>query len=259
MVTFSVLGPVQVRGAFASYSPRGPKVRAVLGVLLLSGNQVVDVDTLATELWDGSASAGMTTTVRTHVYNLRKMLRNESGQPDLADRLVTRSSGYLLELHRHELDAEVFGRLVSRGRTLLRAGRPEDASATLGDALDLWTGPAFSDVVPGRVLERHLVSLDELRLVALEARIEADMLLGRHRDLVPELRGLVAANPLNEWLRARLVECLRRCGRRDDALAAIRDLRAALGEQLGLALSAELERLQQEILTDERRPGRRLA
>jgi DNA-binding SARP family transcriptional activator len=241
---------MEVRSSGERYSPRGPKVRAVLALLLLGGNQVVDVNTLATDLWDGAAPEGMLTTLRTHVYHLRKMLRTESGTPALADRLITRPSGYLFELERDELDSEVFSRLVARGRTLLHEGWAEDAAQTLRTALALWRGPALTDVVAGRVLSRHVVSLDELRLVALEARIEADLLLGRHRELVPELRGLVTGHPLNEWLRARLVEALHRCGRRDDALAVIRDLRAVLNEELGLELSGEIARLQQEILTD---------
>jgi DNA-binding SARP family transcriptional activator len=212
-------------------------------------NHIVDIETIATELWDGARPRTAVTTIRTHVYHLRRMLESESGMAGAGDGLHTEPFGYRLCLDPEQLDATVFTRLVDAGRAQLRGGQPEEAARTLQSALDLWQQPALANVSPGRVLSLHLVELSELRIRAHELRIEADLALGRHRELVAELRGLVAANPLNEWLQAQLIESLRRSGRRNEALAAFRQLRNVLDEELGVEPSAELQQLHRDILT----------
>lgn len=256
VISFDVLGEVRLRSTGGAYTPRGPKVRQVLALLLLNGNQTVDVHTLAQELWGTAPPRTALTTIRTHIYHLRTMLEREADLCSAAARLITQPTGYMLTVDRDELDADVFDRLVDRGRTLLYEGRPAEAAYTLRTALAMWRGPALANVVHGPVVAQHVVSLTERRTRALELRIEADLTLGQHRDLVSELRGLVAADPLNEWLQARLVDSLHRCGRRAEALHALRQARVVLGEELGLDPSAELQRLQQEILTGSpHRPG----
>jgi DNA-binding SARP family transcriptional activator len=141
-----------------------------------------------------------------------------------------------------------FERLVHQGRVLLSHGEPAEASATLRQALSLWRGSALVDVPRGRVLSGHATRLAEAWLRATELRLEADLQLGRHRDLTAELRGLVAAHPFNESLHAQLIETLRRSGRRAEALMAFTDLRRTLASELGVEPSPELRLLHQAVL-----------
>ncbi|MCP2164102.1 AfsR/SARP family transcriptional regulator [Goodfellowiella coeruleoviolacea] len=249
MIRFSVLGSLELQTPQGAYVPRGPKVRKVFALLLLRANQIVDVDTLTDELWDENPPRTVITTVRTHVYHLRKMLDRESRVSTVAQLLTTQPTGYLLRTAPDQLDATVFARLVDQARVLLAQEHVTEASHLLRKALGLWRGPALANVAAGRVLGRHVLHLNELRTRALELRIETDMLLGRHRELVAELRGLLAAHPLNEWFHAHLIRALHRSGRRGEALAAFQDLRALLDRELGLEPSPELHRLQHEILT----------
>jgi DNA-binding SARP family transcriptional activator len=247
MLEFQVLGPLETHTARGVSVPPGPKVRKVLALLLLRANQVVSVDTLAEELWDEHPPRTTVTTVRTHVYHLRGILEQAGAQA--ASALLTQPSGYLLALRPGQLDVDVFTDLVNRGRTALAQGDPATAAALLRTALDCCRGPSLANVSAGRVLSRYVAHLDELRARALELRITADMRLGGHRELVAELRGLVAGDPLNEWAHARLIDCLRLSGQRGAALAAYGDLRRVLDAELGLEPSAEVRRLQFEILS----------
>jgi DNA-binding SARP family transcriptional activator len=255
MIRFNVLGVLELRAGNEVWVPRGPKVCRVLALLLLRPNQVVDIGTLAEELWADGPPRTTATTIRTHVYHLRKMLERDSGVPAAIGLLVTESAGYRLRVEEEQVDAGQFRRLVDTGRARLEQGRASEAATILRQALSLWRGTPLTGVPAGRVLARHLAHLAETRVRALELRIEADMRLGRHRELIAELRGLVAADPLNEWLHARLIEALHLSGRRGDALSAFRDLRRLLAEELGLEPSAELQLLQQEILTAGGRTG----
>jgi DNA-binding SARP family transcriptional activator len=247
----NILGPLELRDGDSAWIPRGPKVRKLLAALALRPGEVVDIATLAEELWDDSPPATMTATIRSHVYHLRLMLAGESGLPRAADLISTEPTGYRLRAAADQIDAVRFERLVSHGRMLLERGEPTEASGRLRQALSLWRGPALVDVACGRVLDGHVTRLAEARLRATELRLEADLRLGRHRDLVPELRGLVAAHPLNESLHARLIETLRRSGRRAEALTAFTDLRRTLASELGVEPSPELRMLHQTILANE--------
>lgn len=248
MAFFNVLGPLELNTKNGTYIPRGPKIRKITSLLLLRCNQIVDYETIAEELWDASPPTTMVATIRTHVYHLRRMLEDECDLSPLVAELRTQSAGYLLRVDEDQLDAKVFARLVDEGRSLMRQGRLDEAGETLCRALEMWRGPALANVTVGRVIGRHLVQLSELRNRALELRIEVDLLRGQHRDLVAELRGLVAADPLNEWLQAQLMEALHRSGRRNEALIAYREVRRILEEELGLAPSTELQELHHKIL-----------
>jgi SARP family transcriptional regulator, regulator of embCAB operon len=248
MTTFNLLGSLEVRLGLVAWAPRGPKVRKVLALLLLRAGQVVTVDTLIDELWDERPPRTAVMTVRTHVYHLRQLLEQAGGRA-AADLLTTAPDGYLLRVTPEDVDATRFARLVREGRGQLDRGATADAAAGLRAALALWRGAPLADVRAGRVLGAHLAHLGEIRLRAQELRIEADMRLGQHRELIPELRGLVATNPLNEWLHSQLIDALSRSGRRGDALHAFQALRTLLAEELGLEPSADLRALQQEILT----------
>lgn len=251
MIRIHVLGPLELQSADRVWVPRGPKIRKLLGVLALRAGAVVDLPTLAEELWDDSPPSTMSATIRSHIYHLRVMLRKECGLPEVADLLRTEPAGYRLAMTPEQVDATDFDTLVRRGRALLERDQAAACAMALGRALALWRGPMLADVDRGPVLSRHATRLDEARLRAIELRIEADLRLGRHRDLVAELRALVAVHPLNEWLHGRLIEALRRSGRRAEALAAFAELRRTLVAELGIEPGAELRLLQQSILTSD--------
>jgi DNA-binding SARP family transcriptional activator len=251
MTTYHVLGPLAVRDGDVDHTPRGPKIGKVLALLLLRAGEVVSVRTLTQELWDERPPRTAVTTIRTHVYHLRKALdATEEG----AGALCTEPTGYRLSHVPGPFDADHFMRSTERGHALLRREQPAEAATVLRTALGMWSGSALAGIDAGPVLTRHVEHLEELRVRALELRIEADMAMGRHRQLVPELRGLVAAHPLNEWFHARLIDALRRSGRRSDALAAYGAVRRLLDRELGLEPSADLRRMQQEVLTSDRPP-----
>jgi DNA-binding SARP family transcriptional activator len=263
MTTYHLLGQLAVRDGEIDRTPRGPKIGKVLALLLLRAGEVVSVRTLAEELWDDRPPRTAVTTIRTHVYHLRKSL---GGTEAGAAALSTEPTGYRFVRLPGPLDAHHFVQSTERGHALLtrpagsassagchppvlRSGAAAEASAVLADALDMWRGAALAGIEPGPVLTRHAEHLEELRVRALELRIEADMALGRHRQLLPELRGLVAAHPLNEWFHARLIDALHRSGRRGDALQAYGAVRGILDRELGVEPSADLRRVQHEVLT----------
>ncbi|GHE98799.1 hypothetical protein GCM10018785_73400 [Streptomyces longispororuber] len=254
---FNTLGPMEVLHNGQYFTPTAPKARNTLALLLSRVNEVVEIPALIDELWSDNPPRSAVTTTQTYIYQLRKMLGRALGPEAARPVLVTRAPGYRLQIDEELIDARIFERLAREGKRLLVAGRPEEASHRLQQALDLWRGPALSDVTTGRVLEAHVVQLEEMQLDALQLRIQADMELGRHRELLPELRSLVAAHPLNEWLHAQLITCLKHCGRRGEALQAYQALRRVLDEELGLQPSLPLQRLQQYVLSeavDERAP-----
>lgn len=244
-MNFAVLGPLEVRSRDGVCTPRGPMVRKVLALLVLQAGQVVDVDSLVEELWADEPPATAIGAVRTHLYHLRRILDAESPAADL---LVTRPSGYLLRVPEDRVDLQLFRRSAERGRALFRSGRLEDAADSLDHALGLWRGRCLADVAHGPLLAAHVRRLTELRSSVLELRIEADLQLGRHRELIPELRDLAAGDPLNEWFHARLMTALARSGRRSEALRVFQNLRRTLNAELGVEPSGEVQRRLAEIL-----------
>jgi predicted ATPase len=177
------------------------------------------------------------------VHALRKRLG--------AERIATEGPGYRLRVERGELDLEQFERLVAQGRSALGSGATEEAASLLREALGLWRGPALADVAYEPFAQSELARIEELRLVALEERVEADLALGRQLELVPELEALVAEHPLRERLHGQLMLALYRSGRQTDALAAFRDVRRTLRDELGLEPGPELQELQQAILRQD--------
>ncbi|GLZ36616.1 AfsR/SARP family transcriptional regulator [Actinokineospora sp. NBRC 105648] len=247
---FNTLGPLEVLHNGQYINPTAPKACNTLALLLCRANEVVEIPALIDELWSDNPPRSAVTTTQTYIYQLRKMLGRALGDDADGPRLVTRAPGYRLRIDEDLIDARVFERRAREGKRLLAAGRAAEASRRLQEALDLWRGPALADVRTGRVLEAHVVRLEETQLGTLQLRVQADMQLGRFRELVPELRSLVAAHPLNEWLHAQLIKCLSHSGRRGEALQAYQALRVVLDEELGLAPSLPLQRLQQNVLSD---------
>jgi DNA-binding SARP family transcriptional activator len=242
-VRFRLLGPMAVtRDDGSSLDITAPKRRAVLAVLLLSANREVGSEELASALWGDEPPPAAAQSLPAHVSRLRRELGGGLIQ--------TGAHGYRIRVERGELDVDEFARLSAAGRAALHEGRFTTASTLLADALALWRGPALADV-PGEFARRSAGALEESRVTALEDRIEADLRAGRQAQLIPELRQLTAEMPLHERLWQHLMLALYRSGRQADALAAYRDLRGLLVEELGVDPSPELQELEGRILRQD--------
>ncbi|MFG1612155.1 AfsR/SARP family transcriptional regulator [Nonomuraea wenchangensis] len=254
-----LLGPLEVRH-HGLVTPSAPKLRRVLCLLGIHANNVVSTEKLIKELWEEDPPASVTTTLQTYVYQLRKLLglrasNGSSPGPDHdagAPALLTTPNGYTLSLAPDALDAYRFEQLAALGQCHLKAGEVEKAADTLRDALRLWRGPALVDVTPGAVLQTEALRLEEVRKSILEHRIEADLQLGRHHELLGELTGLALREPTHEGFQAMLMLALYRAGRRSDALRVYQRTRMMLARELGVEPSNRLWRLHQDMLTSSR-------
>jgi YVTN family beta-propeller protein len=242
---FRVLGPFEVAERGQSLDVGVGKQRALLALLVLSTGEVVSTDRLIDALWGDRPPASALNSVRVYVSHLRRALGN--------GRLLTRGRGYLLTVELEQVDLGRFERLVAEGREALAAGEAERAAEVLQEALALWRGPALVDFASEPFAQSEIARLEELRLTALEERIEAELALGDHAELVPELEALVHANPLRERLRAQLMLALYRSGRQAEALEAYRQARATLVGELGLEPGRRLQELERAILSQDPR------
>ena len=238
---FRILGPLEVHGELGAVRVSGRKPRAVLAVLLLHANEPVSPERLALALWGEEAPATAVSTVQVHISRLRKALGD-------GEFITTSSAGYRIRVEPGEFDAERFERLVEDGRRALAAGRATEAATVLREALALWRGPPLADLAFEPFAHVEIARLEEQRLAALEARIEADLAAGRHAELVGELRRLVAEQPTREQLAGHLMVALYRCGRQAEALDAYRDAREKLADDLGIEPGPELRALQDAVL-----------
>ncbi|WP_248958503.1 AfsR/SARP family transcriptional regulator [Sphaerisporangium perillae] len=241
---FRVLGSLQVVDDTADLTPSAAKVRAVLAMLVLRHNQIVSTRELIDELWGERPPATALPTLHTYVYKLRKML----GAGDLAA-VVTKPYGYLLATAPETIDVYRFERLVADGWSALERDDAGHATEALSEALALWRGPALANLAAGELLSAQITRLEESRLRALQLRLDADLRLGRHRELISELKELIATHPLNEDFYAKLMTALYQAGRRGEALEVYQNLRQTLVGQLGLEPSPALCRLQQRLLS----------
>jgi DNA-binding SARP family transcriptional activator len=241
---FGVLGPVLVRYRDSVIEIPAGRQRVLLAALLLQAGAVVPVAALAEAVWDGMPPAGAETTLRSHVMRLRRVLGPAAGA-----RIVTRYPGYLIEAGDEEVDLLRFRRLCREGGMAVRAGDWARAWEMLTEALELWREEPLADI-PSELLRRdEAPALEELRLQAVEWRMEAGLELGRHAELAPELRSLAGQYPLRERFAAQLMLALVRCGRQAEALEAYQRARGSLVEQLGTEPGAELRELHQRVLT----------
>ena len=249
-----ILGPLCLRHGTAHGRLTAAKPRKVLALLLVHADQVAPVGTLARELWRDRPPASASTTLQTYVLQVRRMLRDllavDAAQV-ASEVLVTCSGGYEFRLGDGVLDLHAFERLSTAGRRALASGDNVYAARALADALALWRGPALVDVPAGPLLAVEVRRLEEDRLTAVQQRIEADLRLDRHHDVLSELTGLAAQYPLHENLNAQYMLALYRAGRRTDALQAYHRLRTVLVGELGLEPSPQIQRLQQAILTGD--------
>ena len=216
----------------------------MLALLLLHPGETVSSDRLIDELWGEHPPADAQTALQQHVSRLRKAL-----EPHAV--LATRTPGYALDVEPEHLDLGRFRALVKRGRAAMHEGDPERAAATLREALTLWRGPPLADLANEPFAPDATRALDEERIAALEARVDADLACGRHSALVGELTSLVRADPLRERLRAQLMLALYRSGRQSEALAVYADARQTLVSELGLEPGPELQALERSILTHD--------
>jgi predicted ATPase/DNA-binding SARP family transcriptional activator len=244
MVELSLLGPVRAVRAGRELPLGGPRQRAVLALLVVEAGQVVPAGRLIEELWRGDPPPGAATTLRSYVSRLRALLA-----PDAT--LKASGGGYVLALGPGQLDAEEFERLTGAGRAALAAGDAAAAANRFAEALGLWRGRALADVGEVEPLALEAARLEELRLGVLEDRIEADLALGLHAEVVGQLEQLVAEHALRERLWRLLAVALYRSERQADALAACRRAREMLAEELGLDPGEELQRLEQQVLRQE--------
>jgi DNA-binding SARP family transcriptional activator len=245
-VDFRLLGPLVVRSGRRVIPVPGGKQRVVLAVLLLSAGQMVPADRIADMLWGAAPPPSARVAVRNYVKRLRQTLA-EAG-PGL---IGTLPGGYLLSVDPGRLDVARFEGLLGAAQAAVRDGSWERAAAQAAAALALWRGDPLADVESDALAAREVPRLAEMRLQALEARIDADLQLGRHASAIAELRRQVSAHPLREHPHAQLMLALYRSGRQAEALAAYQHARRILLEELGTEPGSRLRELQQQILTGD--------
>ena len=239
MFEFRLLGPLEVVGDDGPLPLGGPRQRALLAALLLRAGQVVPTERLVDDLWGDDAPRTATTSLQNGVAALRKLLGPET--------VETRSPGYLLRIDHHQVDSVRFEQLLADAR----AAQPAERAATLRRALGLWRGPALADLSFDDFAQPEIRRLDELRLVAREERIGADIELGRQADVVAELESLVAEQPLRERPRELLMQAYFCSGRQVEALEAYQDARRAFVDELGIEPGRGLQDLQGRILRQD--------
>ena len=236
---FRILGPLEVSDGERSIPLGGAKQRALLAVLLLHANEVVSTDRLIDDLWGAHPPETASTALQGYVSRLLKVLGAEA--------LITQAPGYVLQVDSHDFDLDRFHALLDQARESEAAV----AAERLREALALWRGPALADFSFEAFAQEEIARLEELRLATLEERIEADLALARHAEVVGELEGLVGRHPLRERLRAQLMLALYRSGRQAEALDAYHDARRALTEELGIDPSRTLQELERRILQQD--------
>ena len=245
---FRILGPLEVLDGQRRVELGRPKQRILLAILLVRANQVVALDRLIEELWGEQPPAQATASLQAYVSNLRRALEPDRPARTLPRVLVTQPPGYRLVVAPGDLDAARFVALAEEGHRLLEAERPGPAAQVLREALGLWRGPALADVVDEPFAQPERQRLEELRLVALEDRLAAELALGGHAAAAAELQQLVGRYPFRERLHGLLMLALYRAGRQAEALQAFQEARRVLGEELGIDPSRWLTQLERDIL-----------
>ncbi len=251
MLNIVTLGPFSVTtdsGHLAA--PSAPKPRQMLALLAVNAGHVVRIPMIVDELWGGQPPPSAVGVLQSYVMQTRKAIRTAAARPAerAADLIVTRLGGYLLDVPRASLDFFWFEQSVDQGGRALAAGEAASAAALLHNALSQWRGPPLADVQKGPVLELDCLRMERLRLHGLRLRIEVDMRMGRHRELIGELRKLTAQHPWDEKLHGQLMIALYSSGRRMHALSVYRNLRHACHIEFGGEPSSRLRELHSGIL-----------
>jgi DNA-binding SARP family transcriptional activator/ABC-type branched-subunit amino acid transport system substrate-binding protein len=249
---FGILGPLEVSDEGRRVEIGGHKQRALLASLLLHANEVVSLDRLIDELWGETPPPTAAKTLQAQVSRLRRSLNgDEDPGAHMRGPLQTRGHGYVLSVEPGQVDADRFQVMLEEARRARAEGKPEEAAEELRRALALWRGPALADFTYESFAQTEIARLDELQLTALEERIEADLALGRHAEVIGELEALVARHPLRERLLGQLMLALYRADRQAEALHVYQEFRLALAEELGLEPSQGLQRLERQILEQD--------
>ncbi|MGI8451293.1 MAG: BTAD domain-containing putative transcriptional regulator [Streptosporangiaceae bacterium] len=243
MVLWRVLGPLEFSAAEGWAGVNAPKWRALLAALLARPGQVVPTWQLVDELWRDDPPAAARKLVSGYVLRLRRLIGDPGGRV-----LVTQAPGYRLVVDRTELDAARFEELVAAGRAALRDQDAGQAADLLSEAMMLWRGPALADVPPGPLAAAEAGRLEELRLGAVELRIEAGIRRGRAAELVAELRALTTGHPLRERFWHQLMRVLEACGRRAEALEVYAQARRIIADELGADPGPDLQQLNRRLL-----------
>src|SRR3954447_25963475 len=244
---FRLLGPLEVVSRDRSLLVGGGKRRSLLAILLLHPNEVVSAERLIDELWGERPPATAAKSVHVYVSQLRKVLRPDSARAN-GGLLITRSGGYELRVGPDDVDVARFERAVADAELAMGRGEAARAAGALRAALALWRGPALADFAYEQFAQGEIARLEELRLVAIEQRVDAELALGRHAGVVGELEALVGEHPLRERVRGQLMLALYRCERQAAALEVYRNGRNRMVEELGLEPGPALRGLQEKIL-----------
>ncbi|WP_258396562.1 AfsR/SARP family transcriptional regulator [Streptomyces sp. Amel2xB2] len=247
-----MLGSFDVTLGTCNITPTAPRLRQILALLVVQSGRTVTLSELIDEMWGDDPPVSAQSTLQTYIYKLRKSL--EASGLESSEVLRTRPNGYALQVPDDCIDLRLFDRAVAEGRRVLTEA-PDKALGHLKEGLELWRGPALTDVSTGEVLAAHTARLHADHLSALELKIEADLKLGNHRTVVPELTSLSTAHPLHEGFHSLLMHALHCSGRRSEALQVYNRLRRDLVEELGLEPSPLLQRAQQAILSGEPQLG----
>ncbi|WNI27239.1 AfsR/SARP family transcriptional regulator [Streptomyces sp. ITFR-16] len=246
-----VLGPLSAEVDGGSIVPSAGKPRQILALLALYPGRVMPVPTLMEEIWSTAPPQSALTTLQTYILQLRRRLGTAMGTdtPSRAkDILATRHGGYLLQIPEESVDVHDYERLVREGQAAFETGDNAVSAARFKAALDLWRGGALVDVRIGPILDIEVRRLQESRLMTVERRVDAELRLGRHAELIAEMTELTARHPQHEGLHSQLMVALYRSGRQASALEAYRRLRMRLIEELGVEPSPQLQRLHQAML-----------
>lgn len=244
-VWIGLLGPLCVRSQDSSFHVTAARQRSLLAVLAVHAGDVVHASALAEAVWDGTPPVSWQGTIRNYVRRLRVALGD-----DVGGRILTRSPGYLLQASHDEVDVLSFEALYKAGRAAARNGNWPAASATLSAAEALWRGTPFADIPSRRVRQAHLPYLEEMRLAALEARIDADLRLSPSRaaDVIPDLNRLSKQHPERERFRAQLMLALYQADRQAHALTVYQAARQYCVSELGLEPGPALREMHRRIL-----------
>jgi DNA-binding SARP family transcriptional activator len=248
---FCVLGPLEVRDSDRPVAIGGGRRRALLALLLLHPNEVIPAEQLIDELWEGRPPRTAAKGLQVHVSHLRKELSLGAHDNENGAALLTRSTGYVLQVDPETIDAVRFEHALADAGRAREEGRTKQAAALLREGLALWRGPPLVDFAYEVFARDEIARLEELHLLALEDRIDADFALGHHREVLAELEQLVAAHPSRERVRGLLMLGLHRSGRRPDALDVYHEGRERSIAELGLELGEDLRSLQEGILADD--------
>ncbi|MFB8142063.1 AfsR/SARP family transcriptional regulator [Streptomyces parvus] len=241
-----VLGSLVLVSGRVDLTPSAPKPRQLLAFLMLNANRMVRASDCIKELWDSHPPKSSMSTLQTYVLHIRQALRCTAAEVH-SRTLVTQNHGYQLNVAPHSFDRFRFAYMDRLGQEAAAAGRFQQASDRFSEALALWRGPALQDVRTGPLSRTHLVELEETRKCVLERRIEADLRVGRHRELLDELAALAVQHPTHENIHAQYMLALHRSGYRPRAVTVHHALSSALRDTLGIEPTPRMQDLYEAI------------